>query len=55
MFFGQLTLHGPCGVLHDANKIPYQNGCNPCDRKYFRAIVPTPSPAVHTPTPTQSV
>jgi len=54
MFFCQLTPHGPCGMLH-ADNITYQNCCQSCDQKLFRAIVPAPSSAVHTPTPSQFV
>jgi hypothetical protein len=42
-------------MLH-ADNITYQkNGCQSCDQKLFRAIVPTPSSAAHNPTPTQFV
>jgi hypothetical protein len=52
--FHQCMLHGVCGILHDPDKIMYQNRCNYCDPKYnmsqhqlppHQAVFPSPIPA----------
>ena len=54
-YFCKRTLHGPCGLLHDAESITYHNRCNFCDHKYFSSHqAPTSQPAFQSP-PSSSV
>jgi hypothetical protein len=54
-YFCKRSLHGPCGLLHDAESITYHNRCNFCDHKVFSSHqAPTSQPAFKSP-PSSSV